>query len=80
MSPSTWSETSSPGSFLPEIIESDELTGVLLRKELSPNLVEILPVDSETFDEPPGLILTPLLLKANRDRVLNLSKLGLSSR
>ena len=73
--------SSSPGSkagrsrgFLPEIIKSDQLSGVFLGQKLGPDLVEILPVDPQTFDKPPGLVFTPLFLKAHRDRVLNLRK------
>ena len=73
--------SSSPGpqagsarGFLPEIIEGDQLSGVFLGQELSPDLVEILPVDPQTFDKPPGLVLAPLFLEAHRHRVLNLRK------
>ena len=73
--------SSSPGSqagrsrgFLPEIIESDQLSRVFLGQKLSPDLVEILPVDPQTFDKPPGLVFTPLFLKAHWHRVLNLRK------
>ena len=79
MSPSPRSQASRPGCLLPEIIESDELTGVLLRQKFSPDLVEIFPVDPETFNKPPRLIFTPLLLKANRHGVFDLSNLYLAT-
>ena len=62
------------GGFLPEIIEGDQLSGVFLGQKLCPDLVEILPVDPQTFDKPPGFVFAPLFLKAHWHRVLNLRK------
>ena len=74
VSSSPWPQPGRSRGFLPEIIESYQLSGVFLGQELSPDLVEILPVDPQTFDKPPGLVFTPLFLKAHWHRVLNLRK------
>ena len=74
VSSSPGSQPSRSGGFLPEIIEGDQLSGVFLGQKLCPDLVKILPVDSQAFDKPPGFVFAPLFLKAHWHRVLNLER------